>query len=271
MMPQLHGVIASGYRGGFSPLDFFADSEDGALYDPSDLATLWQDTAGTIPVTTDGDLVARMDDLSGNNHHLIQPTSSRRPIYKTLDGVSWLHFAGNDVLRATSSTELDFDRDEAFTLSIMLDFDTTPTAFKFIMGKQASGGGKGWGLRNDGPGNREKLTLSINPSVSNTLYTSTLNDVLTGSLSLLSATYDGSSSRAGINFYLDDAVEDNDDQGSDTISNPVTNTNLFSVGAREVDIGGAIDAKFYGCVIVGDALSQEQIADYYDYLISHNT
>ena len=51
-------------RGGFSPLMLFALSEPGVWYDPSDLTTLFTDTAGTIPVTTPGQAVALMLDKS---------------------------------------------------------------------------------------------------------------------------------------------------------------------------------------------------------------
>lgn len=37
--------------GGFNPLSWFAAGEQGAWYDPSDLTTLFQDAAGTTPVT----------------------------------------------------------------------------------------------------------------------------------------------------------------------------------------------------------------------------
>lgn len=38
----------------FNPASLFAAGENGAWYDPSDLSTLYQDAAGTIPVTADG-------------------------------------------------------------------------------------------------------------------------------------------------------------------------------------------------------------------------
>jgi hypothetical protein len=53
-----------GRRGGFSPAVLFANNEPGVWYDPSDLATLFQDTAGTTPVTTPGQTVALMLDKS---------------------------------------------------------------------------------------------------------------------------------------------------------------------------------------------------------------
>lgn len=50
----------------FSPLQLFADNEVGAWYDPSDLTTLFQDVAGTTPVTAAGQSVALMLDKSRN-------------------------------------------------------------------------------------------------------------------------------------------------------------------------------------------------------------
>jgi len=47
-----------------SPASLFANGEQGAWYDPSDLTTLYQDAAGTTPVTADGDPVGLMLDKS---------------------------------------------------------------------------------------------------------------------------------------------------------------------------------------------------------------
>lgn len=75
-----------------------------AWYDPSDLSTLWQDTAGTSAVTADGQSVARIDDKSGNGRHLVQATAGSRPLYKTSGGLHWLLFDGtDDVLNVTAS------------------------------------------------------------------------------------------------------------------------------------------------------------------------
>lgn len=48
----------------FSPGELFADGEQGAWYDPSDFATLYQDSAGTTPVTALGQPVGLMLDKS---------------------------------------------------------------------------------------------------------------------------------------------------------------------------------------------------------------
>jgi len=41
----------------FTPADLFFLGEKGAYYSPSDISTLFQDEAGTVPVTADGDPV----------------------------------------------------------------------------------------------------------------------------------------------------------------------------------------------------------------------
>lgn len=49
---------------GFTPASLFSNAEPGAWYDPSDLTTLFQDTAGTTPVTAPGQTVGLMLDKS---------------------------------------------------------------------------------------------------------------------------------------------------------------------------------------------------------------
>lgn len=48
----------------FSPLSLFASGEQGAWYDPSDLSTMFQDSAGTTPVTAVGQPVGLILDKS---------------------------------------------------------------------------------------------------------------------------------------------------------------------------------------------------------------
>ena len=48
----------------FSPIQLFANSEQGAWYDPSDLTTLYQTSTGTTPVTADGQPVGLVLDKS---------------------------------------------------------------------------------------------------------------------------------------------------------------------------------------------------------------
>jgi len=65
----------------FNPRTLFAASEPGAWYDTSDLSTLWQDSAGTVPVTAVEQPVGRILDKSGRGNHATQATTTKRPIY----------------------------------------------------------------------------------------------------------------------------------------------------------------------------------------------
>jgi hypothetical protein len=65
-----------------SPIDLlFFLGEKGAWYDPNDISTLFQDAAGTTPVTADGDPVGLAVDKSGNEVNAAQSISASRPVY----------------------------------------------------------------------------------------------------------------------------------------------------------------------------------------------
>jgi hypothetical protein len=57
----------------------------GGYWDFGDKSLLFQDTAGTVPITAAGQSVARANDKSGNGKHLTQAVSGLRPVYQ-LDG-----------------------------------------------------------------------------------------------------------------------------------------------------------------------------------------
>jgi len=92
----LNYITKFGFSAGFDPASLFSNGEQGAWYDPSDLTTLYQDSAGTTPVTADGDPVGRMEDKSGNGNHATQATSAARPVYRTDGTLHWLEFDGVD-------------------------------------------------------------------------------------------------------------------------------------------------------------------------------
>lgn len=84
----------------FSPLSLFASGAQGVWYDPSDITTLFQDAAGTTPVTAVGQTVKRWNDKSGNANNLsntastwtYQIDSSGNPYVQT-DGSQFLGLA----------------------------------------------------------------------------------------------------------------------------------------------------------------------------------
>lgn len=58
----------------------FANGEQGFWYDPSDMGTMYQDSAGTVPVTAVGQPVGLIKDKSGRNNHAYQTVSASRPL-----------------------------------------------------------------------------------------------------------------------------------------------------------------------------------------------
>lgn len=58
---------------------------------------LWQDAAGTVPVTSDGDPVGRIE-CSGSNVALVQATAASRPLWREGGGMPYLEFGGDDFL-----------------------------------------------------------------------------------------------------------------------------------------------------------------------------
>ena len=78
---NITGFIPVGVAGvGGIPYALFAAGEQGWVYDPSNLASLFQDSAGTTPVTAMEQPVGLQLDLSGRGNHRRQTTSANRPV-----------------------------------------------------------------------------------------------------------------------------------------------------------------------------------------------
>jgi len=93
--PMIHGPV-SPIDGTWTPSSLFENEEVGGWYDPYDPSTLWKDVGGVVSVEHDGDLVARIDDKSGNENHATQSAESKRPVFRTSGAHKWLEFDGVD-------------------------------------------------------------------------------------------------------------------------------------------------------------------------------
>ena len=87
----------------WSPSSLFSAGEVGVWYDPADFSTLFQDSAGTTPVTAVEQPVGLILDKSGNGKHASQATAASRPTLKLIDGKYSLLFDGIDDSLATAS------------------------------------------------------------------------------------------------------------------------------------------------------------------------
>lgn len=64
----------------WDPAQLYVNSEQGCWYDGSDLSNMFQDAAGTVPVTAVEQPVGRINDKSGNGNHATQAAPEKRPV-----------------------------------------------------------------------------------------------------------------------------------------------------------------------------------------------
>jgi hypothetical protein len=64
------------------PFSLFLSGAQGAWYDPSDFSTLFQDSAGSTPVTAVEQPVRLMRDKSGRTNHATAPNDASRPVLR---------------------------------------------------------------------------------------------------------------------------------------------------------------------------------------------
>lgn len=103
--PSLSQIVSS----------LFSNGEQGAWYDPSDLSTMYQDAAGTIPVTAVGQPVGKILDKSGRGNHATQSTTASRPtLQQDTSGKYYLSFDGVDDYLSTRS--VDFTATDKMTV-----------------------------------------------------------------------------------------------------------------------------------------------------------
>lgn len=73
-------ALSAGVGQLFTPLRLFRAGEKGVWYDPSDMSSMFQDSAGTTAVTAVEQPVGKILDKSGNGNHATQSTSAARPV-----------------------------------------------------------------------------------------------------------------------------------------------------------------------------------------------
>jgi hypothetical protein len=175
---------------GFVPSELFAAGEKGVWYDISDLSTLFQDSAGTIPVTGAGQTVGKILDKSGNNIHATQATAGNRPTYQVdVNGLAYLQFDGiNDSLVSSTLNLSTTDKvtwsmglyvDNAATGAVVMEFsaNTNTNTGTFYLSAPSSVLDHGFGLR----GNSAAPVFAV---VSNVPINNQNSDIATGILDI---------------------------------------------------------------------------------------
>jgi hypothetical protein len=79
----------------FTPSALFAGGALGVWLDPSDMSSMFQDSAATTAAAIDSP-VGKILDKSGNGNHAVQTTAGKRPILRFSGGLYYLEFDGTD-------------------------------------------------------------------------------------------------------------------------------------------------------------------------------
>lgn len=111
----------------------FANNEQGFAFDFNDLSTMYQDSAGTIPVTGVGQPVGKVLDKSGRGNHATQSTSAKCPILQqnATTGAYYLAFDGIDDCLVTSN--IDFNGQNNLSLFTSVIFNNLSSTSQAIV------------------------------------------------------------------------------------------------------------------------------------------
>ena len=189
-----YDVSIASSNDGFVVTELFAASEKGLWYDISDISTLFQDSAGTTPVTAAGQPVGKVLDKSGNNIHATQATSANRPTYQVdSNGNGYLQFDGvNDSLVTSTLNLTTTDKvtwsaglfvDNVAVGAVVMEFsaNANTNTGTFNLSDTSRVLGHGFGLR----GSSAAPVLAV---VSNVYINNQNSDVATGILDISKAT-----------------------------------------------------------------------------------
>ncbi len=246
------GSIAGFGIAPFDPSQLFAAGEQGVWYDPSDFSTMFQDAAGTIPVTAVGQSVGLIRDKSGRNNNASQSTPGALPVLgQETTGQYYLTFNGTNTSLVSSS--IDFSAtdsmsvfaglqklsDAASAMLVELSASLVTNAGTFRIDAPSSASANNYRFLSRGSGGSAVATKSAAPSP-DTCVLSGLADISTDTCIIR---YNGAQAGTSIT-----------DQGSGNYGNYP-----LYIGRR----GGTslpFNGRLYSLIICGATVSASQVA-----------
>lgn len=239
----------------------FAAGEKGVWFDAGDLSTMFQDVAGTIPVTATGQFVGKWLDKSGNNNHAVASANdTTRPTYQIdAEGNPNVTFtktpatqlftpAINLTTTAQVTVCIGLNVLDSSSAGIPLEFspDATANNGAFLFGAPSSIADHSLYVRG--------TTTSIRAAINNVVDG---DDIFTGLLDI-SQTFSGSQLIPRLNF-----VQIPGSQITWTPNNTSTGTGTFGnhtlyIGSRN-GLGTPYGGKIYQIIVRGAASTTSQI------------
>jgi hypothetical protein len=164
----------------FDPLSLFAGGEQGAWYDPSDLQSMFQDSASTVPAAV-GAPVGRILDKSGRGNHAAQAVAASRPVLgQDQGGRLFLEFDGvDDFLSAGDAMDLG---PSGYWATAGAEFNSSADGTVFAKSVSAAASGRYAMLRIAASGGLISLYEGSGTSLAGAADSSTATRVLTSRL-----------------------------------------------------------------------------------------
>tara|TARA_R100000541_G_scaffold27396_1_gene36697 strand:- start:18795 stop:19613 length:819 start_codon:yes stop_codon:yes gene_type:complete len=251
--------------GGFNPLSLFANGEQGAWYDPSDLTTVFQPdgTTPTVPwvsgAVTDANRVGKLVDKSrANGHDLIQTSSAKCPTLVSAGGLYYLDFDGDDGLRTT--LDLPFGTNTVNEMSVFAagEFAASGSTSNLVELSNNIGSNAGaFRLFKTSGDIIRSIQKGTQPDTAQTTSVSIPHKSVLSSVADISAPSHLFRSNGSV-------VEDTTpDLGTGNYSDLPLN-----MGARSDGASAQLDGKIYGVVIVGKKTNSGEIDNTEAYLAS---
>lgn len=225
---------------------FFASLTGPKLWlDPSDRATLWQDSAGTTPVVAAGDPIGRILDKSGAGILATQATTTSRALWQT----TYAGFDGVDDSWATSA--IDFTSTDKVTMVVGVR-KLSDAADGMVFQLAAANGN--FDLRAPGSATAAKFqyasrgaTTTAVPFTTSAAYNAPISAVVTSSSDIAAP-----SAILRVNGVQVSAVVTT--QGGGNFSNAILN--IGRAGGASLPFNG----NLYGLMIIGRLLTADELS-----------
>lgn len=250
------GLLASTLT---TPASLFKLGEVGVWYDPSDLTTVFQDSAGTVPGAVDQP-VGMIKDKSGNGKHATQSVAANRPILRKSGAYYYLEFDGTNDFLVTSSINFSGTDKVGIWAGV---HKTNDTAYKTIVELSAAPtstiGTFGLGASSlNGDASRRTWTSLLSGSAVNniggaSIYAAAITSVLTAQFDISQSTA-ANESKLYVNDTLTTQTFNLADAGTGNFSN-----NPLYIGMR----GGTLAplaGRLYGLIIRAGLTDQKTLS-----------
>lgn len=239
----------------WSPASLFSPGVGGAWYDPSDLSTMFQDAAGTVPVTGANQPARLMRDKSGRGNHLLAPNDASRMILRNAGGLWWLEGDGVDDFMSTDLLGLTNELLISAGMQIRSGGGSFPGPWRFLRedgSPTSTSDNRLEEYRHNTLNSRHKIVTRRYPSTG-TIYNSSDARPASETVSHVSwVTMRGASARQGV-IYPGSTV-------ADTAATKATVAGSATLDLLRGYRGDIMKGNFYGGVFLMRAPTDEEIA-----------